>query len=142
MEMKNNPYILVVDDDQDILKIVSRTLILEGYGVATANNGNSALALMEERKPDLLILDIVMPPGLDGFQVLNIVRQTSDVPVLILTGECGLSSLQQALVAGADDYVKKPFSTRVLVARVKAKLRRAGKSALPKTVSVPTLEEV
>ncbi len=131
-EQKKQPFIMVIDDDEEIRKIVSRTLALEGFDVATANDGISALALMEERKPDLVVLDIVMP-GLDGFQVLDHMRKTSDAPVLILTGKCEINSLQQALVAGADDYVKKPFSTRVLVARIRAKLRRAAKPVFPKS---------
>lgn len=140
-EQKKQPFIMVVDDDEEIRKIVSRTLTLEGFDVATANDGISALALMEERKPDLVVLDIVMP-GLDGFQVLDHMRKTSDVPVLILTGKCEINSLQQALVAGADDYVKKPFSTRVLVARIRAKLRRAAKPVFPKSARIAALHKV
>lgn len=123
-EQRKQPFIMVVDDEEEIRKLVSRTLTLEGFDVATASDGISALALMKERKPDLVVLDIIMP-GLDGFQVLEHMRKTSDVPVLILTGKCETNSLQQTLAAGADDYVKKPFSTRVLVARIRAKLRRA-----------------
>ena len=141
LELKKQPFIMVVDDDEEIQKIVSRTLTLEGFDVATAKDGISALALMEERKPDLVVLDIVMP-GLDGFQVLDHMRKTSDVPVLILTGKCEMNSLQQALVAGADDYVKKPFSTRVLVARIRAKLRRAAKPAFSKSAKLPALHKV
>lgn len=140
-EQKKQPFIMVVDDDEEIRKIVSRTLTLEGFDVATANDGISALALMEERKPDLVVLDIVMP-GLDGFQVLDHMRKTSDVPVLILTGKCEINSLRQALVAGADDYVKKPFSTRVLVARIRAKLRRAAKPVFPKSARIAALPKV
>lgn len=140
-EQKKQPFIMVVDDDEEIRKIVSRTLTLEGFDVATANDGISALALMEERKPDLVVLDIVMP-GLDGFQVLDHMRKASDVLVLILTGKCEINSLQQALVAGADDYVKKPFSTRVLVARIRAKLRRAAKPVFPKSARIAALHKV
>jgi len=140
-EQKKQPFIMVVDDDEEIRKIVSRTLTLEGFDIVTANDGISALALMDERKPDLVVLDIIMP-GLDGFQVLDHMRKTSDVPVLILTGKCEMNSLQQALVAGADDYVKKPFSTRVLVARIRAKLRRAAKPVFPKSAGIAALRKV
>jgi len=82
--MKNCPHIMVVDDDHDILRIVSRTLELEGYTVSLANDGKEALALLEKRHPDLVLLDVMMPE-LDGFQVLELLRQRSDVPVIMVT---------------------------------------------------------
>jgi len=121
--MKSRELILVVDDDVEILKMLSRTLELEGFDAATAADGSSALAILEESKPDLVILDIMMP-GLDGFQVLDIIRQRSDIPVIMLTGKCEVDSLRDALTLGADDYVRKPFRPRELLARVRAKLRR------------------
>jgi len=121
--MKKCPYIVAVDDDYDMLRILKRTLELEGYGVATAADGNSALALVDKQQPDLVILDIMMPQ-LDGFEVLKLIRQRSSVPVIMLTSRCEDTVLRNALTLGADDYVKKPFSTRVLIARIRAKLRR------------------
>jgi len=121
--MKKCPYIVAVDDDYDMLRILKRTLELEGYGVATAADGNSALALVDKQQPDLVILDIMMPQ-LDGFEVLKLIRQRSSVPVIMLTSRCEDTVLRNALALGADDYVKKPFSTRVLIARIRAKLRR------------------
>ena len=121
--MKRNQLILVVDDDQEILKMLNSILKLEGYDVALAADGKSAMALLEEHKPDLVILDIVMPE-LDGFQVLDLIRQRSDVPVIMLTARYEVTTLRDALVLGADDYVRKPFRTRVLLARIRAKLRR------------------
>jgi len=115
---------MVVDDGQEMLRVLKRTFELEGYSVGIATDGSSALALLGERSPDLVILDIMMP-GLDGFEVLDLIRQRSNVPVIMLTARCEVTSLQKALVAGADDYVRKPFRTRELVARVRAKLRRA-----------------
>ena len=123
--MKGKQWILVVDDDQEMLRMLNCILELEGYGVATAADGVSAMALLEEHEPDLVILDIIMPE-LDGFQVLNLIRQRSNVPVIMLTARCEVSTLRNALTLGADDYVKKPFRTRELLARIKAKLRRAG----------------
>ena len=123
--MKKHTCIMVVDDEQAILKLLNRTLEPEGYGVILANNGGSALALLEEHKPDLVILDIMMP-GLDGFQVLNLIRQRSNVPIIMLTGRCEVTTLRDALALGADDYVRKPFGSRELLARIKAKLRRTG----------------
>jgi len=122
--MKNRPYIMVVDDDREILQMLKHILELEGYGIAIVADGSSALALLQKCKPDLVILDIMLP-GLDGYQVLNLIRQHSDVPVIMLTVRCEVASLHKALTLGADDYVRKPFSTRELMARIQAKLRRA-----------------
>ncbi len=122
--MNRHQLVLVVDDDQEMLKMVSRTLELEGYGVAIAADGKSALVLLEERRPDLVILDIVMP-GLDGFEVLDLIRQRSNVPVIMLTGRSEVATLRDALALGADDYVRKPFGRQELLARIQAKLRRA-----------------
>ncbi len=122
--MKKHTCIMVVDDEQAILSLLSRTLEPEGFGVVIASNGRSALALLEEHKPDLVILDIMMP-GLDGFQVLDLIRQRSNIPVIMLTARGEVTSLNEALGLGADDYVRKPFHTRELLARIRAKLRRA-----------------
>ena len=122
--MKKRQLILAVDDDQEMLRIIKRTLELEGYSVATAANGSTAVTLLKEQGPDLVILDIVRPK-MDGFQVLDIIRQYSDIPIIMLTAKCEVTTMRDALVLGADDYMRKPFSTRVLAARVRAKLRRA-----------------
>ncbi|GAF88395.1 unnamed protein product, partial [marine sediment metagenome] len=103
----------------------SRTLEPEGYGVVVAADGGSALTLLEDCRPDLVILDIMMP-GLNGFQVLDLIRQRSSVPVIMLTARGEVTTLRDALSLGADDYVRKPFSTQELLARIRAKLRRAG----------------
>jgi len=123
--MKKHTCIMVVDDEQAILRLLSRTLEPEGYGVVVADNGRSALELLEEHEPDLVILDIMMP-GLDGFQVLDLIRQYSNVPVIMLTARVEVTTLYNALVLGADDYVRKPFRTQELLARIRAKLRRVG----------------
>lgn len=126
--MKRNQLILVVDDDREMLRMLSCILELGGYDVATAADDRTALALLEERGPDLVILDSVMP-RLDGFQALDLIRQRSDVPVIMLTASCEVTTLCHALTLGADDYVGKPFATRELLARVRVKLRRAGPGA-------------
>ena len=123
--MKKRPYIIVVDDEQAVLKSLKRILESEGYGVALAPDGSSALLLMEEHEPDLVILDIMMP-GLNGFQVLKSIRSRSSAPVIMLTARRDVTTLHDALVLGADDYVTKPFSIRELLARIRAKLRRVG----------------
>lgn len=124
-EMEKRQLILVVDDEQEILRLVSCTLELEGYDVATATDGESALALVEERRPDLVLLNIMMP-GLNGFQVLRLMRQRFNFPIIMLTGRIEVASAHNALTIGADDYVRKPFATGELVSRIKAKLRRSG----------------
>ena len=122
--MEKRQLILAVDDEEPILKLLRVNLSKEGYDVATAADGNSALALLEERRPDLVLLDIVMPK-LDGFQVLRFMRQRFDFPIIMLTGKCEVTSAHDALTLGADDYVRKPFTVGELAARIKAKLRRA-----------------
>ena len=122
--MKKHPNIMVVDDDLEMLRLVKRTLELEGHDVTVAADGSSALMLFRDREPDLVILDIMMP-GPDGFQVLELIRQRSNIPVLMLTARCEVASLDKALALGADDYVRKPFRPLELMARVQAKLRRA-----------------
>ena len=123
--MEKHTCIMVVDDEQAILRMLSRTFEPEGYGVILADNGRSALELLEECRPDLVILDIMMP-GLDGFQVLDLIRQRSNIPVIMLTARCEVTTLHDALCLGADDYVRKPFRKGELLARIRAKLRRAG----------------
>jgi len=122
--MNDRQRIMVVDDDQEMLKLLNRTLELEGFDAIVVADGDSALAILEEIEPDLVILDIMMP-GLDGFQTLDLIRERSNIPVIMLTARCEVNLLQKALALGADDYVSKPFSTRSLIARVEAKLRRA-----------------
>ena len=122
--MKKHTCIMVVDDEQAILRLLSRTLEPEGYGVVVADNGRLALELLEDCRPDLVILDIMMP-DLDGFQVLALIRERSNIPVIMLTARGEVTTLRDALVLGADDYVRKPFHTQELLARIRAKLRRA-----------------
>jgi len=132
--MKNHPHILVVDDDQDLLRIIARTLELEGYSVSTATDGQAALALMEERNPNLILLDIMMPE-IDGFQVLELLREHNNTPVIMLSARREPILVQKALVLGADDYIKKPVRPIVLVARIRAKLRQAKVSTAQKNNS-------
>jgi len=120
--MKNRPCIMVVDDQQEMLDMLTRIFKLEGYDVAVASDGRAALALLDKRSPALVVLDIIMPE-LDGFQVLNLIRQRSNIPIIMLTARSEVTSVHRALALGADDYVRKPFSAREVVARVKAKLR-------------------
>jgi DNA-binding response OmpR family regulator len=119
--------ILVVDDDDDIRALVGELLERAGHVVIKAPDGESALKLFYSRKPDLVVLDVSMP-GLDGWEVLNRIRELSDVPVLMLTARAEELEKVRGLRAGADDYVTKPFGRQELLARVDATLRR-GRSA-------------
>ncbi len=122
--MEKRPLIMAVDDEEALLKLLSVNLSLDGFDVITASNGISALELLEEYQPQLVILDILMP-GLNGFQILDLIRQRSNVPVIMFTARCDETTLHDALFLGADDYVTKPFSLLELEARIRAKLRRA-----------------
>ncbi|MFA5316037.1 MAG: response regulator [Dehalococcoidales bacterium] len=126
--MDKRPLIITVDDDQELLKMLTRLLELEGYRATGISDSRAAVDFILETKPDLIILDIVMP-GLDGFQVMEMVRRHSDVPIIMLTGRGKVTYLKDALAAGADDYLVKPFHYSELVARIGAKLRRRKISA-------------
>lgn len=122
------PTIALVDDDRNILTSVSIALESEGYKVETYTDGASALDGLNTKRPDLAIFDIKMP-RMDGMELLRKLRQTSDLPVIFLTSKDDEIDELFGLKMGADDFIKKPFSQRLLVERVKAVLRRA--SALP-----------
>ncbi len=124
LENSQNPHtILVIEDDQDMLQLFKRILEPEGYRVILSADGTYGMTLLEDDKPDLVLLDIMMP-GPDGFMTLNSIRQYSNVPVIMVTAKRETETLQRAIDLGADDYVKKPFRPNELLARIKAKLRR------------------
>ncbi|GIK40566.1 MAG: DNA-binding response regulator [Chloroflexota bacterium] len=120
--------ILVVDDEQSILNIVTAYLRAEGYTIHTASDGPSGLKAARTLKPDLLILDLMLP-GMDGIELLTQLRRESDVYVILLTAKSEETDKVIGLSVGADDYLTKPFSARELVARVKAALRRYGQGS-------------
>ena len=115
--------ILIVDDEEIVRNSLQRVLKEAGYDVVTAANGREALDKMSQLKIKLVLLDIKMP-GLDGFQVLDLIRKSSNVPVIMLTAVKEVTTVRDTLSLGADDYVRKPFHTRELLARIQAKLRR------------------
>ena len=115
--------VLVVDDEEIVRYSLQRVLKEAGYDVVTAANGQEALDRMSQLKIKLVLLDIKMP-GLDGFQVLDLIRKSSNVPVIMLTAVKEVTTVRDTLSLGADDYVRKPFHTRELLARIQAKLRR------------------
>jgi DNA-binding response OmpR family regulator len=115
--------ILVVDDDPKIVALVRAYLVRAGFDVATAGDGRTALRLIRERRPRLVVLDLMLPE-LDGLGVTRETRRESDVPILVLTARGGLDDRLRGLGEGADDYLAKPFAPSELVARVQAILRR------------------
>ena len=119
-----NELILVVDDEQKIVKIARDYLEKNGYRVQSAGDGISALATARHEKPDLIILDLMLP-GMDGLDVCRTLRRESDVPIIMLTARTEETDRLIGLEIGADDYISKPFSPRELVARVRSLLRRA-----------------
>jgi two-component system alkaline phosphatase synthesis response regulator PhoP len=118
--------ILVVDDDLELRRLVQSYLIQEGFRVVTAANGREALFVAREERPDLIILDLMMPE-MGGHDFIRHYGKESDVPIIVLTAKLEESDKVLGLELGADDYVTKPFSLRELTARVRAVLRRAGK---------------
>jgi DNA-binding response OmpR family regulator len=118
--------ILVADDDQDILELVAFRLERAGYEVMTAGDGEQALATARERRPDLAVLDVMMPK-LTGYDVVKAMRAeegTSQIPVILLTARVQEADVSRGFEAGADDYIRKPFSPQELRARVEAILGR------------------
>ncbi len=115
--------ILVVDDEQSIMNIIAYNLKKEGYKVVCAEDGEIALEVFRKEKPDLVILDVMMPK-IDGYDVCKKIREKSPVPIIMLTARADEVDKVLGLEIGADDYVTKPFSNRELLARVKAHLRR------------------
>ncbi|OGO19045.1 MAG: DNA-binding response regulator [Chloroflexi bacterium RBG_16_50_11] len=115
--------VLVVDDDVKTVELVKLYLNRDGYRVLTAYNGNDALQIARESHPDLIVLDLMLP-GMNGLDVCRILRQESEVPIIMLTAMTTDDDRLTGLNIGADDYVTKPFSPRELAARVRAVLRR------------------
>jgi two-component system KDP operon response regulator KdpE len=124
-EQARSEMILVVDDQPRVVRLASQVLAAVGFQVIAANNGEAALEMVALEQPDLVLLDILLPPGIDGFETCRRIREFSDVPVIMLTAKAQEEDLLEGFDAGADDYLTKPFSAKELIARVKAVLRRA-----------------
>lgn len=116
--------VLVIEDDEQILKFLKRGLAYEGYEVDTAMDGQSGLAIARDNPPDLVVLDLMLP-GMDGLEVCRRLRAGGPVPILILTAKDTVTDRIQGLDMGADDYMVKPFELDELLARIRALLRRA-----------------
>lgn len=131
----NKGNILVVDDERQITRVLKTTLLSEGYGTRSASDGYEALEMMKSWSTDLLITDLRMPK-MDGLELCRRVRATSQIPIIVLSVRGEEQTKVEALDAGADDYLTKPFSTKELLARVRAALRRASAKEQPRAQSI------
>jgi len=139
MTKENKRLILIADDEARMRRFIEMNLDLEGYRVVEASNGLEAINRVREELPDLVLLDVMMPE-LDGFEALHIIRETSNVPVIMLTVRDNESDKVKGLELGADDYVTKPFSPRELASRIKAVLRRTAIES-PADKSIVTIDD-
>ncbi len=135
-----NETILVVDDEPKIVQLARDYLEKSGFKVLTSGDGQQALAITRQERPDLIVLDLMLP-GMDGLDVCRAIRRESDVPIIMLTARAEETDQLIGLELGADDYITKPFSPRALVARVRALLRRTqGNLLQQETLRVGDLE--
>ena len=123
--MAERQKVLIVDDDANIAELIALYLAKELYETKIVGDGESALAVLSSFAPDLILLDLMLP-GIDGYQVCRTIRNTSQVPIIMLSAKGEVFDKVLGLELGADDYMIKPFDAKELVARVKALLRRAG----------------
>ncbi len=119
--------IMVADDEERLVSLVKAYMEQNGYRVVTAQNGRDALFLARQEKPDLLLLDLMMPE-MDGYEFMRVYQRESETPIILLTAKVEEDDKVIGLEMGADDYITKPFSPRELMARVRALLRRSGKT--------------
>ncbi len=129
--MANRPKILVVDDEADLLDLISYNLTKEGYEVSTASDGGEALTEIRKARFDLVVLDLMLP-GIQGMELCRILRgdpKTETIPIIMLTAKGEEVDRVLGLETGADDYITKPFSPRELIARIRAVLRRTGEKS-------------
>lgn len=138
----NSQTIVIIEDEPKLAKLVKISLEGEGYTVFTAPDGRTGLKLIEEKNPALVILDILLPGDMNGFDVAKAIRSFSDVPIIILSSRMSEADKLLGFECGADDYVTKPFSCPELNARVKAVLHRASLSATARSSSKFVLGEL
>jgi two-component system response regulator MtrA len=130
--------ILVVDDDAALSEMLTIVLTNEGFETVVCGNGNAALAAFREHRPDVVLLDLMLP-GMDGIDVCRLIRAESGVPIVMLTAKTDTVDVVVGLESGADDYMVKPFKPKELVARIRARLRRFDDSA-PEIITIGDLE--
>jgi two-component system OmpR family response regulator len=135
--------ILVVEDDRNLLETIKYNLVKDGYETLIAPDGAEALEIARKEKPDLIILDIMLPV-IDGFEVCRILRKETTVPIIMLTARTNETDRIMGLDTGADDYMTKPFSIRELLARIRALLRRAvmAETKLPENAAIIKIGDI
>lgn len=130
--------ILIAEDEERLRKLIAKYLKIENYKVFEASNGKEAIQIFEEEPIDLAILDVMMPL-VDGWSTCKTIRKTSDIPIIMLTARAEEDDKILGFDLGVDDYVTKPFSTRELLARVRALLKRSGKTEVKEEVEIGSL---
>lgn len=133
-------HVLVIDDEEDILELAKYNIEKEGYTVSTLTSGDEAVETAKSIKPDLILLDLMLP-GLDGFEICKLLKRdaiTTDIPIVMLTAKGEESDIVTGLELGAEDYITKPFSPKVLIARLRTVLRRnrATEDTKSETISI------
>ena len=138
--MSSEPMVLAVDDEAGILRLIKLELTAQGFRVVTADGGDEALRLAEERRPDIVLLDILMPV-MTGLEVMRRLRERTNAPIILVTAKDSDADKVSGLEQGADDYIVKPFSPEELAARVRAVLRRAvGSQTLGRVIQAGDVE--
>lgn len=138
--MAEKQKILIVDDDENIAELIGLYLTKECYDTHIVHDGESAIKAVSEYKPDIVLLDIMLP-GIDGYEVLREIRKTSTLPIIMLSAKGETFDKVLGLELGADDYIMKPFDSKEMVARVKAVLRRTSSNITDSPVETPVAEE-
>jgi two-component system, OmpR family, KDP operon response regulator KdpE len=118
------PRVLIVDDEPKLVKLVREILTATNYQVLAASNGENAIETIAVEQPDLVLLDLILPGDMDGYEVSRRVREFSDVPIIMLTAKVREADILRGFEMGADDYITKPFSAKELLARIRAVLKR------------------
>ena len=122
---KGHKKVMIVDDEPRVVNLVREVLLATGFDVIAAFSGDSAIELAAFEQPDLILLDIILPGEMDGYQVAKRLREFSDVPIIMLTAKVREADMLHGFEVGADDYITKPFSSKELLARVQAVLKRS-----------------
>jgi two-component system KDP operon response regulator KdpE len=134
---QGKPRILIVDDEPRVVRLVQEVLSATGFEVLAAFSGDTAIKMMALEQPDLVLLDLILPGELDGYQVARRLREFSDIPIIMLTAKVRETDMLHGFDVGADDYITKPFSSKELLARIRAVLKRSqGDKALPATTEL------
>lgn len=128
-ETKERQRILVMDTNQDMLMLLNRALELEGFDTIIVVDYDEAVATLETVNPDMVIMDTYLP-DIDSLKILDIIRERSNIPIIVITADNEMETLRTVFAHGADDLIRKPFAVRPFIARIKAKLRRYHKEVL------------